>query len=160
MTSESLTRDRVWTFIPLPCGRFTFVDVDARERFPENWRVMRKRYVAVGRQPKALHRLVLGLEKGDPLEVDHINRDTLDNRRCNLRAVTHIENCQNRSAITYGASRYRGVDFHRVTGMWRARFQQKYIGIFDTEAEAVAAVLEARAAFAEQLEKAKLGAGR
>lgn len=39
-----------------------------------------------------LHRFLLGLKKGDKLVGDHINRDTLDNRRCNLRAVSVKEN--------------------------------------------------------------------
>jgi hypothetical protein len=46
-----------------------------------------------------LHRLVLGLppwERGG-LEVDHIDRDGLNNRRSNLRAVTHQENALNRT---------------------------------------------------------------
>lgn len=42
-----------------------------------------------------MHRLILGLGPGSDLECDHINRDPLDNRRCNLRAVTHAENMRN-----------------------------------------------------------------
>src|SRR5215218_9987366 len=41
-----------------------------------------------------LHRVILGAPNG--VEVDHINRDGLDNRRCNLRLILHAGNMQNR----------------------------------------------------------------
>jgi hypothetical protein len=40
-----------------------------------------------------LHILIMGRKKG--LEIDHINRDKLDNRKANLRFVTHGENMLN-----------------------------------------------------------------
>ena len=46
-----------------------------------------------------LHREIMGAQRGE--EVDHINRDRLDNRRSNLRLVTHKENCQNRDNRYY-----------------------------------------------------------
>src|SRR5579883_3131881 len=37
------------------------------------------------RKLQNISRWILGLESEDPLEADHINRNTNDNRRCNLR---------------------------------------------------------------------------
>lgn len=44
----------------------------------------------------ALARFVIGVEQHDSLSVDHINRDTLDNQRDNLRIVTRSRNLLNR----------------------------------------------------------------
>lgn len=41
-----------------------------------------------------MHRLLMGLPEG--LQVDHINKQTLDNRCENLRIVTQSENNRNR----------------------------------------------------------------
>jgi hypothetical protein len=43
-----------------------------------------------------MHRLIMNAKQGQ--EVDHINRDPLDNRRANLRIVTKSENQQNQPA--------------------------------------------------------------
>lgn len=89
-----------------------------------------------------MHRLVAGLVAGDGLQVDHINRDKLDNRRANLRVVTHLLNGQNLGAIG-GTSRHRGVFFDRGTGRWRVRVRvlraDHDLGRFDTEEQAAAA---------------------
>lgn len=89
-----------------------------------------------------LHRELLGLSESDTREVDHINRDRLDNRRCNLRVVTHAQNGQNVPAQG-GTSPHRGVSFCRQTGRWRAHVmidgKQNQLGRFDTEQEAAIA---------------------
>lgn len=56
---------------------------------------MAKIYVVLNLdKPTYLHRFVLGMD--DKGHVDHINHDTFDNRRCNLRRVTHSQNHMNR----------------------------------------------------------------
>lgn len=61
-----------------------------------------------------LHREVLGLMPGDGKKVDHIDGDTLNNTRENLRVTTSAGNSANRcKQKTYGSSptssRYKGV---------------------------------------------------
>lgn len=88
----------------------------------------------------AMHRLILGLEYGDRKEGDHINGDGLDNRRANLRIVTHAQNRKNTRPIT-GQSRHKGVTFHK--GKWQAQIvsddKYHYLGRFDDETEAAKA---------------------
>lgn len=84
------------------------------------------------------------------LVVDHINHNTLDNRRSNLRAITHTQNQQNRKGKNRinETSRYIGV--HKVRGgnTWVAHVTENkrryYLGSYDTEKEAHEAVVKAR----------------
>ncbi len=81
-----------------------------------------------------LHRLLMGDPKNG-LEVDHINRDPLDNRLSNLRLCDHVENSWNMKA-PMGVTLFRGKK-------WRARIKHRgkeiHIGIFDTKEDAIKA---------------------
>lgn len=94
-----------------------------------------------------LHRELLALAKGDGREGDHINRDRLDNRRCNLRVITHAGNAQNLSPKG-NTSKYRGVHWYARTRKWRACVsaggKTRVLGQFDTEEEAAKVALAAR----------------
>lgn len=90
-----------------------------------------------------MHRIIMGLAVGDPLEVDHINGDKLDYRRENLRVVTRAENDQNRPN-GYGTSQYLGVSANqRPSGGWRANVRyggrHRALGVYGTELEAARA---------------------
>lgn len=56
-----------------------------------------------------LHRVIMGCEIGDPRIVDHINRNTLDNRKCNLRFATKGENVCNVGLRKDNPTGYKGV---------------------------------------------------
>lgn len=96
-----------------------------------------------------LHREVLGLERGDKRVADHINHDTLDNRRANLRAVTRGENQQNRrGTTTRSASGRRGVTWNAERQRWvaQANLNGKHftLGYFATPEEAASAAAQWR----------------
>jgi hypothetical protein len=86
---------------------------------------------------QGMHRQILGLEHGDKLEVDHINRKTLDNRRRNLRVVTHAENMRNRPVHRGSVSRYRAVHWEESKRRWRAQVKVEgkkvHLGYFQNE---------------------------
>lgn len=107
-----------------------------------------------------LHRVLLGLERGDPREGDHISRDPLDCRRENLRIVTHAQNGQNRDSNRSSSSRYRGVSRNRGRGRaWKVGVkvngQRHHLGYFDDEDEAGAAAAAFRAEHMPYSEEAR-----
>jgi hypothetical protein len=134
--------------VPLANGGLTLVDDDiAPEVLRYRWRrkdfdgcqyAMRTtRRKGVGLSI-LLHRFVLNAPAG--VEVDHRNRDGLDNRRINLRFATPSQNCGNRKKPSSGlSSRFKGVTLHAQTGKWQAQIARSYIGLFATEEDAARA---------------------
>lgn len=82
------------------------------------------------------------------LQIDHINRNRLDNRRCNLRLVNKFQNSWNKEKYKTKIpprSRYKGVV--KCGNNWRSRIsvngKRIYLGSFKTEKEAALAYNEA-----------------
>lgn len=122
---------------------YAIVDDEDFERFGHlRWQLTPNGYVRRTQdgQKVYLHRLIVGLAKGDRREADHRNLDRLDCRRRNLRITTHAGNSQNLRARKGARSRYRGVSWHRQRGKWRARVEvngrAKTVGYADDEREA------------------------
>lgn len=98
-----------------------------------------------------LHRFVLDAPQG--MDVDHVNRNRLDNRRCNLRLATRGQNAANmppRRGALKGV--YRRSDCNR----WRAEIvvdgRKRHLGTFLSALDAAVtydqAALEAWGEFA------------
>ena len=79
------------------------------------------------------HRLAFLYMKGSiPKEVDHINRVRSDNSWCNLREVTHSENCKNMPEYQNNKSGITGVHYNRQNAKWYAyiNIDRKKINIY------------------------------
>ena len=96
-----------------------------------------------------LHHFLLGIPSVG-YEIDHQNRNRLDNRRSNIRIVPISENRHNVDLRKDNTSGIRGV-MQNSTGKWHARIQVVGIsirlGIFDTKEEAREARLLAQKKF-------------
>ncbi len=100
---------------------------------------------------ESLHRFIMGCKQGDGVVVDHINGDTLDNRRCNLRLTDRRGNATNiRSSKLQKLGGYKGVSWNPRAKKWQASIcageikangkrRQLYLGVFTDPAEAARA---------------------
>lgn len=131
--------------IPLTQDQFAVVDLEDFEYLNQwKWHAQLDQstgsfYAVRGLHKIRMHRQLLGLEHGDKQQIDHINRDTLDNRRSNLRIVTNRENSENRKDQSqYGA----GVQLSRQCSSERYQAQaivngvKRHIGMYATPKEA------------------------
>ena len=94
-----------------------------------------------------MHRVILARMLGRELvateQVDHIDRDPLNNCRENLRLATNSENQHNQLKHKDNASGFKGVSFYKRGRKWRAvitvNYKKIHLGYFDTPEAAAAA---------------------
>lgn len=88
-----------------------------------------------------MHRAIMKAPKG--LEVDHKNGNGLDNRRCNLRIASRLQNTKNTKKRKNTSSQYKGVSWHKKCEKWvvhiRINSVTVHIGLFFHEHEAATA---------------------
>jgi hypothetical protein len=113
------------------------------------WSATKRGYAHCGgkaTQRMIMHRVVVERMTGRKIassdHVDHINHDTLDNRRSNLRVTTAQQNTFN-SLPSNGTSKYKGVSWHRQISKWVGTIhidrKKIHIGCFEQEDDAAIA---------------------
>ena len=65
-----------------------------------------------------MHRLIMGAKRGQ--QVDHIDHDTLNNTKINLRICTKSQNEMNKGLMITNTSGYKGVTWRVKLGKWEA----------------------------------------
>jgi hypothetical protein len=83
----------------------------------------------IRRKNVSMHRVIMGTQGIPSIEVDHINHDGLDNRRCNLRTCDHKHNLKNRAISSNNTTGYPGVYLDKRRGTYSSRIiiNDKYI---------------------------------
>jgi hypothetical protein len=99
-------------------------------------------YMSNGKRKHILmHRVVN--KTPDNMYTDHINGNSLDNRKSNLRSVTHSENMLNRKPNKKSTSKYKGVCWHKQHRKWITNLQinkkRIFVGLYKNELDAAKA---------------------
>lgn len=130
--------------IPMHGGLFALIDDDDYPLVAgSTWHRNSHGYptAKIGQKTKTLHRVLLTASAG--FEIDHINRNKLDNRRANLRFVTRSQNLANR--VMKNTKLYRGILHRNQRGKWYWHAQigvncgKKHLGTFPSAILAAAA---------------------
>ena len=140
--------------IPLTRGKFAIVDPEDYPRLAKHkWQLAKSPTgsyaVRWQRNPNKttrkriwMHRQVIHIP--GHLLCDHINRNSLDNRKANLRPATVSQNLCNRPKTkSKTRSKYKGLEWDRTQRKWKARIQinnrKIYLGSFTSEIDAARA---------------------
>src|SRR5574343_15714 len=112
-----------------------------------NFYVYRQEYDRKTKHNKTIFmaRQILNATKG--VQIDHINHDELDNRRCNIRLCSHSENQRNANGkfnrVIKKTSKYKGVNYckeRKGRKKWLARIRingkDKLLGYYQNELNA------------------------
>lgn len=103
------------------------------------------RVVSVERPAIYMHRLIMDFPKN--YQVDHINGNSLDNRKENLRICSIAENTKNREKYSTNSSGYKGVYFSKKNKKWISNihfnYKTYYLGSFADKNEAAKAYNDA-----------------
>lgn len=110
-----------------------------------NWYLNKKGYAqtTINRIPVLMHRLIMKADESK--QVDHINRNKLDNQRLNLRLLTSSDHSKSKcKSVLATSSKYKNVTFHKKNKKYQAAVKNNsksvHIGYFENELDAAIAV--------------------
>lgn len=129
-------------------GYSFLIDFDDLERVKEHcWKVSKRGYVTAVSPMVNGKRTYMNLQRfitrcsDKSMVVDHINHNTSDNRKCNLRICTPAQNQYNVKPTSYNKSGVRGVRFNKECNKWEVGFtlnkKHRIIGYFDNISDAI-----------------------
>lgn len=120
------------------CGEAIIDKTDLQQVEKHKWCLIQKRDAKycgskINGKQVYLHRLLMGFKN-----IDHIDRDPLNNRRSNLREATTKQNIWNSKYKSHNKCGFKGV--YKSKNRWAARIckdgVRKFLGSFETPEEA------------------------
>lgn len=120
----------------------TKIDIEDIDRVREHkWSLNNNGYVRTftNRKTMYLHSFIMNTTH----ELDHKDRDKTNNRKSNLRRVTHVENCWNRDSKGKGIRKHARLKTKPFSASITTRGVTKHLGYFATYEEALRARDEA-----------------
>lgn len=129
--------------IPLTQGKVALVDDEDYDYISQwKWCVTTGRAVRNNGTTVFMHRVIMKTPAG--MEVDHIDGNSLNNQKSNLRNCSHNNNQKN-MRISY--KKYKGITYVGNVSGYKARLycngERIHLGFFKTEEEAALAYNEA-----------------
>lgn len=110
--------------VKLTCDQHMLMDEDELHLLEEHcisahWDPCTSGYYAyTGTDSMKFHRIIMNAPTD--LQVDHINRCTLDNRKINLRCVNRSVNGHNKGTYKNNTSGHKGISFEKDRQVWKA----------------------------------------
>ncbi|KKN64720.1 hypothetical protein LCGC14_0488520 [marine sediment metagenome] len=133
--------------IPLTQGQFTLVDDGDYEYLnqwkwqaskplnsPRNYYAVRNQQGHSGQGKILMHLMLLPLSDGK--QTDHIDGNSLNNCRSNLRRCTYAENQFNRHPNRNTVSGYKGVALNKSGKKWQVYCGGLYYGVYANKEDA------------------------
>lgn len=150
--TDDWVEGRSWQRIALTKGRFAIIDTsDWDDVVKWNWYLSSMGYAIRdvcldgNRSIMRMHRCIL--RAGSKDVCDHINGDSLDNRKSNLRLCTPLQNQMNRRMDKRNKTGFKGVEWRNRYNTFIAKIiingERKHLGSFKTAEEASEAYKQA-----------------
>jgi len=112
------------------------------------WHALKRKHgicmaTTINGNPECMPNIIMGFKSNNKHQIDHKDRNPLNNRKINLRICTHSQNQMNKNKGKNNTSGYKGVYWHKRNKKWAAhiRFNNKkyHIGYFNKKTEAAMA---------------------
>jgi len=130
--------------IKLTQGKYALVDDKDFEQLNQFkwciWKDKNTDYAARRKSEKIIlmHRYIMNCPQNK--QIDHKNRNGLDNRRNNLRICNIHQNARNRVGNKNTSSKYKGVCWHKKSNKWTCKIginnKRKSLGFYHHEKDA------------------------